>query len=77
MDNIRERSDVSMGDFYTRFNKELTSINQVITERETIRAFVRALGPRRFALYDSLSVIHVTTIKTLATRVKLSIDLEI
>lgn len=50
---------------------------QVITCSETIRAFVRALGPKGFVLYDSLSVVLVNTVDEMATRVKSYIDLEI
>lgn len=49
-----------------RFNKELAEIDQVIIGGETIRAFVRALGPKGFALYDSLSVILVNIVEEIA-----------
>lgn len=66
-----------MGDFYTRFNKELSGIDQVITGGETIHAFVTVLGPRGSALHDSLSVIPVNTIDEMVAQVKSYIDLEI
>lgn len=53
LEHINQRNDESLGDFYNRFNKELAEIDQVITGGETIHAFVRALGPRGSALYDS------------------------
>lgn len=75
LDHIKQRYDESLGDF--RFNKELSGIDQVITGGKTIRAFVKALGPRGFTLYDSLSVIAVNIVEEMATRVKSYIDLEI
>lgn len=51
-----------MGDFYISFNKELAKIVRVITGSEIIHAFIRALGPKGSALYDSLNVISVNTI---------------
>lgn len=77
LDHIKQRNDENLGDFYTRFNKELVGIDQVITDNETIRAFVRALGPTCSALYDSLSVIPVNTMEEMAARVNSYIDLEI
>lgn len=53
-----------------RFNKELAEIDQVIIGGETIRAFVRALGPKGFALYDSLSVILVNIVEEIAVQGK-------
>lgn len=50
---------------------------KVITGGETIRAFVRVLGPRGFALYDSLNVIPVNTVEEMEAHVKSYIDLEI
>lgn len=75
--HIKQRSDESLGDFYNRFNKELPGIAQVVTSGETIRAFVRALGPKSSALYDSMSDIPVNTVKVMEARVKAYIDLEI
>lgn len=50
---------------------------KVITGGETICAFVRVLGPRGFALYDSLNVIPVNTVEEMEAHVKSYIDLEI
>lgn len=77
LDHIKQRSDVILGDFYTHFNKELTSIDEVIMGLETIHAIVRALGPKGSTLYDSLTVIPIKTVEEMATRVKLYINLEI
>lgn len=44
-DHIKQRNNESLEDFYTRFNKEIVGIDLVITGGETIRAFIRALGP--------------------------------
>lgn len=77
LDHIKQKNDESLGDFDTKFNKELTGIDQVITGDETIRAFLRALGLRVSALYDNLSVIPVITVEEMAVMVKSSIDLEI
>lgn len=49
----------------------------MITGGETIRAFVRALGPIGFAMYDNLSVISANIVEEMVARVKSCIDLEI
>lgn len=77
LDHIKQRNDESLGDFYTRFKKELADIDQVIPGRETIRAFIRALGPRGSVLYSSLSVIPVNTVKPMMVRIKSYVELEI
>lgn len=77
LEHIKPKSDEGLGNFYTRFNKDLSGINQVITRRETICAFIRALAPRGFALYDSLSVILVYTMEKMVARFKSYINLEI
>lgn len=46
MNHIKQINYESLGDFYTRFNKELVGIDQVVTEGELIRACVRELGPQ-------------------------------
>lgn len=77
LDNIGQMSDESLGYLYTRLNKELTSINQVIMEGETICTFVRALGPRGFSLYDNLSLIPVNTVEEMTVKGKSYRNLEI
>lgn len=49
-------------DFYTCFNKELPSIDELIIGGETIRAFLKAFGPKGTALYDRLSIIPINNI---------------
>lgn len=66
-----------MGNFSTRFNKELIGIDQVITGGGTIRTFVRAIGPKGSTGYDNVSVIPVNTVEEMVTSVKFYIDLEI
>lgn len=77
LNHIKQKNAKSLGNFCTRFNKELARIDQVITSGEKIYAFVRALGPRVSTLYDSLSVIPVNIVEDMTARVKLYIDLEI
>lgn len=57
--------------------KELTCVDQVITGGESIRAFVKALGPRGSALYGNLCIIPINTIEGMTTIVKSHIVLEI
>lgn len=77
LDHIRQRSNESLVYFYTHFNKELAGIDQVITGDETIRSFVRALGPRGPSLYDIISVMPINTVEEMTARVKSYIDLVI
>lgn len=80
LDHITQRSDESVGDFYTRYIKDLASDDQVIIGGETIHAFVRALGVRGSAMYDNLSVIPIipiTIIEEMLARVKSYTNLEI
>lgn len=68
LDHIKQWSDESLGDFNTHFNKELASITQVSTGRETIVGFARTLEPKGITLYDSLSVIFDNSFEEMATR---------
>lgn len=77
LDQFKQISDENLGNFYTRFNTELESIDQVITGGETNHTFMRVLRPKGTTLYGSLSVIPVNTVEARATRVKSYIDLEI
>lgn len=77
LDHIKERNDESLRDFYTRFTNEFTNIDQVITGREAIHAFGRALGPKGSKLYNSLSIIPINTVEVMTERVKSYIDPEI
>lgn len=65
-----------MNDFYTRFYKELAGLDQVITGGETIRTFIRVLGLRDSALYNSLSVIPINIVEEMETMVKSYIEFE-
>lgn len=45
LDHIKQRNDESLNDFNTCLNKDLAEIDKVITDGETIHAFVIVLGP--------------------------------
>lgn len=77
LDRMKQMNDASLIDFYTRFNMELSRIDQLITRGGTIRDFVRALGPKGSTLYNSMSVIPVNTVDEMAACAKSYIDLEI
>lgn len=78
LDHIRKRKNESLWDFYTYFNKDLASIDQVIIdEGETIRALVRALRPKGTTLYDILSIIPFIMVENMTARAKLYIDQEL
>lgn len=64
-----------MNDFYTRFYKELAGL-EVITGGETIFTFIRVLGLRDSALYNSLSVIPINIVEEMETMVKSYIEFE-
>lgn len=40
LDHIKQKNDESLGDFYTRFSKDMVEIDQVITAGKTICTFV-------------------------------------
>lgn len=77
LNHTKQINDERLGDFYTKFNMDLSGIDQVITGGRTIHAFMIVLEPRVSALYDRLSVISVNTVEEMAGRVKSYIDLEI
>lgn len=63
-----------MCNFYTRLNKELARIDQVITLGETIRDFVIELRPRGSSMYDNLNIILVNTVKEMGARVNSTVS---
>lgn len=45
LNHIKQKSDESLGEFYIRFNRELASIDQVITCRESFVPFTGTAIP--------------------------------
>lgn len=62
--------------YYSRFNKNLANVDQVITNGDVVRAIARGLGRRGNAVGETFRVTPVYTPGELAERDKEYIDLE-
>lgn len=56
--------------YYNHFNKNLTDIDQVISEGEVIRAFIKDLGTKGTAMKDNHQGILIYNQETLAEMLK-------
>lgn len=76
LDDVHQGETESLASYYSRVNKNLADIDQVISEEEVVRAFTSRLSPRGSVVNDNHKVMPVHNSEKLAKTVKAYIDLE-